>query len=59
MHLGKLEWDDRRPRRPLAQFRSYRVAHLLRNIGATALLTRHTIAYVSHRQHFGSGLFGG
>jgi hypothetical protein len=38
---------------------SYRAAHLLPNIGATALLSRHTIAHLGHGQHFGSGLFGG
>jgi len=31
----------------------------VRNIGAMGRLSCHTVAHVSHRQHFGSGLFGG
>jgi hypothetical protein len=30
-----------------------------RKIGAMGWLSRHTVAHVGHRQHFGSGLFGG
>ena len=46
--------------RALAQFGwpSCRVARLVLKI-AMGLLSRHTVAHVSHRQHFGSGQFGG
>jgi hypothetical protein len=30
-----------------------------RKIGAMGLLSRRTVAHLGHRQHFGSGLFGG
>src|SRR5438067_11117838 len=30
-----------------------------RKVGALGLLSRRTVAHLGHRQHFGSGLFGG
>jgi hypothetical protein len=56
--LGSVRTVPTSSRQRMTAMPSYRAAHLLPNIGATALLSRHTIAYVGHGQHFGSGLFG-